>query len=70
MLDEFVKTPHVEDDELLFATRLADFESKADRSNGRDRGRVRQNAKKTVPESYHIERAKREKEEEARLIEK
>ena len=37
VLDDFSKTPHVDDDELLFASRLADFESKADKSNGRKR---------------------------------
>ena len=32
VLDDFSKTPHVDDDELMFASRLADFERKAEKT--------------------------------------
>ena len=37
VLDEFSNTPHVNDDELMFASRLADFERKPDKNKGRVR---------------------------------
>lgn len=53
-------------DEAMFACRFNDFEAKERkaRNKGFQGGRQRARATKKVSESYHIERASREKEAE------
>ena len=71
VLENFDPNARIDEDEAMFSSRLVDFERKEKRvRGGGDKHRQRNQATKHVPESYHIERAKREKEEEVKRKEK
>ena len=57
----------MDEDEAMFSARFQDFE-RSNRS-GADQGRRRQAATKKVSETYHLKRAKREKEAEIKRLE-
>lgn len=58
----------MDEDEAMFSARFQDFE-RHNRSN-EHQGRRRQAATKKVSETYHLKRAKREKEEELKRVER
>lgn len=72
MLEDFDPTAPFDEDEALFSSRFNDFERKQRKkaAAGEQRGRDRGVVVKKVKESYHIERAKREKEEELARVQK
>ena len=71
VISEFDENEPMNEGAAMFSSRFADFERK-DRDSDRFGGgaRVRQKATKRVKESYHLERAKREKEEELKRKER
>lgn len=67
VIDDFDPKNPMDEDEAMFSARFQDFE----RSNlsGADQSRRRQAATKKVSETYHLKRAKREKEAEIKRLE-
>ena len=62
----------INEDEAMFALRFNDFERKDKRARNHNEipgGRQRAQATKRVRDAYHIEREKREKEEELKRLE-
>lgn len=68
VIDNFDPGNPMDEDEAMFSARFQDFE----RHNRGDehQGRRRQAATKKVSETYHLKRAKREKEEEIKRVER
>ena len=64
MLEGIDPESRIDEDEAMFACRYSEFERKdrRARNTGMEGGRQRATATKRVSSTYHLERAKREKE--------
>ena len=70
VIENFDPGNPMDEGEAMFSARFQDFERNSKDIGANDTGRRRQAATKKVSETYHLKRAKREKEEEIKRVEK